>query len=241
MNMLRFLALSPIGALLVGCATTPAPIGGSPGIQVAELSALPPPGPADYHLSATDGLVKPLDRLQISVLGFPELGRQLQVGPSGSFDLPLINSVQASGRSTSEISEEIEARLRGPYIVNPEVTVDVTERSARLLTIGGEVESPGRYPVLGEISLLEAVALGGGVSEYANLQDVLILRTVNGQNYIGAYNLGAIQRGNYADPAIYADDIVMVGDSPARRRLLTIISLAPLLTTPVIVFDRLLR
>jgi len=51
----------------------------------------------------------------------------------------------------------------------------------------------------------------------------------------------AIQRGNYADPRIYPEDIVMVGDSPSRRRLLSLVSLAPLVTTPLFLLERLLR
>jgi len=240
MVKLRFVVMMPVAALLAGCASA-GPIGTAPSIQVANLSELPPPGIDDYPLPQSAALVLPYDRLRVSVFGFPELGRELQVGPAGSIEMPLIEPVQASGRTPAEIADEIEARLRGPYVVNPEVSVDVTERAARLLTVGGEVKAPGRYPVTGSMSLLEAVAVGGGTSEYAKLDEVLIMRTVNGQDYIGAYNIQAIQRGNYADPAVYPEDIVMVGDSPARRRLLGLISLAPLLTTPVIVFDRLLR
>ena len=236
----RIAIITPICALLVGCATA-GPIGTAPSIQVADLTALPAPAAEDYRLLDDVGLIRPFDRLKISVFGFPELGRELQVGASGSFEMPLINTVQASGRAPTDIAQEIETRLRGPFVVNPEVTVDVTETAPRTMTIGGEVRTPGRYPVIGSMSLLEAVAVGGGVSEFADLEDVLILRTVNGQDYIGAYNVKAIQRGNYADPAVFPGDIVMVGDSPARRRLANIMTLVPLITTPLILFDRVVR
>ena len=236
----RLVLTTSICALLVGCASA-GPIGTAPSIQLADLSALPPPAPDDYRVMEGAGLIRPFDRLQISVFGFPDLGRELQVGASGTFEMPLIDTVQASGRAPADIAREIETRLRGPFVVNPEVTVDVTEQAPRSMTIGGEVNTPGRYPVIGSMSLLEAVAVGGGVAPFADLEDVLILRTVNGQDYIGAYNVKGIQRGNYADPPVYPGDIVMVGDSPARRRLATLLTLAPLITTPLIVFDRILR
>jgi len=240
MTISRLVITAPICALLVGCAS-PGPIGTAPSIQLADLTALPQPAPEDYQVLESAALIRPFDRLQISVFGFPELGRELQVGASGSFEMPLIDTVQASGRAPADIAQEIETRLRGPFVVNPEVTVDVTEQAPRSMTIGGEVRTPGRYPVIGSMSLLEAVAVGGGVAPFANLEEVLILRTVNGQDYIGAYNVKAIQRGNYADPAVYPGDIVMVGDSAARRRLANLLTLAPLITTPLIVFDRITR
>jgi len=61
---------------------------------------------------------------------------------------------------------------------------------------------------------------------------------VSGRRYIGAYNIQAIQRGNYEDPAVYPDDIVVVGDSPNRRRLDSILRFAPLLSTSAILIDR---
>lgn len=80
-----------------------------------------------------------------------------------------------------------------------------------------------------------------GLSEYAEYDDVLITRIVDGQRYIGLYNIEAIQRGNYPDPVLYPNDIVMVGDSPGRRRLDNILQFVPLVTASAIVIDRLGR
>ena len=226
---------------MTACATGPQPIGTAPGIEQAELTQLPAPSPADFGPSADLLLVQPLDKLQINVFGVPELSREFRVGADGAIDYPLIGEVQAFGRSSSEIAQEIERRLRGPYVLEPEVSVDVTERTERLITIGGEVQTPGRYPVIITMSLLEAVAVGGGTSVNAELEDVLIFRELNGQQYIGAYNLKAIQRGNYPDPQVYPEDIIMVGNSPARQRLQGILAVAPLITTPLILINQLLR
>ena len=71
-------------------------------------------------------------------------------------------------------------------------------------------------------------------TEFAKQDDVVILRTVNGQRMAGLYNIGAIRRGAYDDPAIFANDIVVVGDSPQRRLFRDFVSVAPLLAAPVV-------
>ncbi len=60
------------------------------------------------------------------------------------------------------------------------------------------------------------------------------MRTVDGRKMAGLYNIDAIRRGAYDDPAIYANDVVFVGDSPQRRRFRYLVSLAPLLAAPLI-------
>jgi polysaccharide export outer membrane protein len=233
MQTFRVAILASLGACLAACAS-PQPIGTSPGIQLAQLNELPSPTVDEA------AVVRPLDTLRVSVFGFPDLSREFQVNSAGNFPFPLIGLVQANGRTPNAIAQEIASRLEGRYVVNPEVTIDTIEQPGRLFTVGGEVKAPGRYPMVGSMSLLEAVATAKGTSDMAGLDDVLIFRTVEGQRYIGVYNLAAIQRGNYPDPAVYADDIVQVGDSPARRRLALLTSLTPLLT-PLILLDRLTR
>ena len=79
------------------------------------------------------------------------------------------------------------------------------------------------------------------LTDFAEVDDVLVMRKVDGQSYIGLYNIKAIQRGNYPDPVLYPNDIVTVGDSPARRRLQSIIPFVPILSTAAIIIDRLGR
>lgn len=236
MQIFRLVLIAFSFVSLASCASSPVPIGTAPGIELAEVSALPPPAVDEA------GVVRPQDTLRISILGFPELSRELQIDASGAFQFPLLGLVEANGRTPLAVAREIDSRLSsGGYVVNPEVIVDVLEQPGRLITVGGQVKNPGRYPVAGPVSLLEAVAIGGGASDTAKLEEVIILRTVDGQRYIGVYNLAAIQRGNYADPAVYTNDIIQVGDSPSLRRITALASLAPLITVPLFLIDRLLR
>jgi polysaccharide export outer membrane protein len=224
---------------LSACATGPA--GEAPSIELAQLEALPVPGPSDYALPPANARVRPLDRLKVDVFGVEDLSRELQVDPGGALDFPLIGAVEANGLSPGELAARIEDGLRGRYVKNPDVTVSVLESPAQLITVGGEVGKPGQYPVIGSMTLMDAVAAGGGTSATARLKEVAVFRTVNGQRYIGLYDLKAIARGNYADPAVYPNDVIMVGESQTRRFLSAIAGIAPLLTTGVILVDRLGR
>jgi polysaccharide export outer membrane protein len=102
------------------------------------------------------------------------------------------------------------------------------------VTIDGQVVEPGLYPVTNQMTLLRAIASAKGLSEFAREEEVVILRTVEGRKMAGLYSIAAIRRGAYDDPPIYANDIVVVGDSPQRRLFRDIISVAPLLVAPLI-------
>jgi polysaccharide export outer membrane protein len=105
---------------------------------------------------------------------------------------------------------------------------------SQVVTVDGQVRQPGLYPVVGGMTLMRAVATAQGTSEFARLRDVVVFRTVGGQNMAALYNLDAIRRGLYPDPEIFANDVVIVGDSPARRIFRDVLQAAPLITTPII-------
>lgn len=226
---------------LASCASTPTEIGTAPGITVAQSDGLPMPRLADYTPDEESGLIRALDVIQIEVFGVPELSREVQVSANGTIDYPLIGNVVAAGQTSDELSAAVESRLRNSYVRNPDVVSRITERNEQYFTIGGEVNRPGRFPIASSISLMEAMAIGGGFDEYATKEEVLVFRTVGDERYIGVYNVTAIQQGNYADPVIYPSDIVMVGESTGRRRLQEILSLTTALASPLILVERVLR
>jgi polysaccharide export outer membrane protein len=180
--------------------------------------------------------------LNISVSGVEELSGSFLTDGEGNLTYPLVGKLPVAGRTPDEAAQLIADSLRGPYVRDPQVRVIPRDLPEMSISIGGEVEKPGTYPATGRLTLLRAINSAGGLGDYAKYDDVLIMRTVDGQNYIGLYNIGAIQRGNYPDPELYADDIVMVGDSPARRRLDNIISIGlPLLSSTAVILNQVLR
>jgi polysaccharide biosynthesis/export protein len=213
---------------------------GGPGslsdVQVVESDNLPEPTRLDLFEQNRPYLIGPFDKLTIDVFGIEELSKQeVQADAGGRISFPLAGIMQAAGKTPGELEEEIEARLRGQYVRDPQVTVNLKETVSQVVTVDGQVREPGLYPVIGKMTLMRAVAVAKGTAEFAKLDDVVVFRTVNGQKMAALYNLKAIRRGYYNDPEIFANDVVVVGDSTARRLFKDALQLVPLVTTPLVV------
>lgn len=234
--MFRSLVLISCALALAGCAKRE-PLHSTANFTVVEgQAALPAPTVSDVGVAARPSLIGPLDKLDIQVFGVPELSvAQVQVDAGGNVSVPLLGSMAVSGKSTSELASEIAVGLRRHYVRNPQVAVNMREMVSQNVAVQGEVKQPGIYPVPAGTTLLRTIAAARGLTENAKESEVVVLRTVNGQRMAGLYSIDAIRRGNYDDPVIYANDVVIVGDSPQRRLLSTIATVAPLITTPLIV------
>lgn len=227
----KFLLATLLALALAGCARDRT-IAAAPDIELAELTELPVPESLGVYR------IGPQQVLTIAVANAPMLSGQFLTDERGNLPFPLVGSVETANLTPSEAADRIAGRLAGRYVVNPQVSVRPDDLPAATVSVGGEVARPGAYPSAAATTLMRSVNLAGGLSTLADSKDVLILRTVGGKRYIGVYNLAAIQRGNYTDPKVYSDDIIMVGDSAFRRSLQSIIQVLPLLTTSAILFDR---
>jgi len=204
-------------------------------LAVIQQDELPAPSGADLVAAATPYRIGPFDKLAITVFGAPDLSGTFQVDAAGDLSMPLIGNVSAVGSTPAELSADIATKLRGAYVRNPQVSVNLEETTSQVFTVDGQVTQPGSYPVVGNMSLMRAVATAKGASEFARLQDVVVFRTVDRKPMAALYNLAAIRRGLYPDPKIYANDVIIVGDSKARRLFQQFLQIAPLLTTPLII------
>ena len=231
----KSLALLLALSVMAGCKTTPK-LGGDPKLRVLPATELPAPDRTDFALPTTPYFIGAFDKLTIDVFGIPELSqRHVQVDASGRISFPLAGAVDVAGKTPGEISEQLARALRANYVRDPQVTVNLTDTVSQLLTVEGQVTKPGQYPVIGRMTLLRAMAVAGGTTEFSKLDDVVIFRTVQGERLAALYDLGAIRHGKYADPDVYANDVVMVGDSSSRRLFKDILQIVPLLTTPLII------
>ena len=200
------------------------------------VAELPAPGATDSVSATRPYLVGPADVLVIDVFGIEGLeAREVTVDSAGRIAFPMAGTIDAAGNTPAELVEIIAARLRANHVRDPRVTVNLKKTTEQVVTVDGQVKQPGLYPLVGKMTLMRAVASARGLDEFAKLDDVVILRTVNGQRYAGLYNLSSIRRGNYADPEVYANDTVIVGESRQRRIFKDILQIVPLLTTPIIV------
>lgn len=233
---LKLVFLSLLILLLSACAGGPRQLGGASSLEVVQGDILPEPTRRDIIQQDRPYLIGPFDRLIIDVFGIEELSeKEVQTDASGRISFPLAGIVEAAGKTPAEVELELETRLREAFVRDPQVTVNLKETVSQVVTVDGQVKEPGLYPVIGRMTLMRAVATARGLDEFANLKDVVVFRTVEGQRYAALYNLKAIRRGAYMDPEIFANDIVVVGDSSARRLFKDLLQVVPLLTTPLIV------
>jgi polysaccharide biosynthesis/export protein len=235
MVMKKLVGLALFAGLLAGCAGGGA-LGGAQNVTVLTGSELPAPDRTDLMAESRPYLIGPFDKLEIDVFGIEELSkREVQTDASGRISFPLAGIIEAAGRTPAEVEDELESRLRTRYVRDPQVTVNLKETVSQVITVDGQVKEPGLYPVIGKMTLMRAVATAKGTAEFAKLDDVVIFRTVKGQELAALYNLKAIRRGNYEDPEVFANDVVIVGDSAARRLFKDALQIVPLLTTPLII------
>lgn len=232
---MRLPILAPCLALAVTACGSPMPLQSSSSLTVVEGSnVLPPPGRGDLTAIDRPALIGPLDTIEVSVFGISDLDREMQVDASGRIAMPLAGTIDARGKTAEELAASIEAALRAHYVRKPQVTVNIKSSVSQVVTIDGSVVEPGLYPVTNQMTLMRVVASAKGLTEFARQEDVVILRTVGEKRMAGLYNIAAIRRGAYDDPPVYANDVIIVGDSPQRRLFRDFVSLSPILVAPLI-------
>lgn len=232
--MTRFKILTAAAVMAVAACGSPGQFGTSEDIELVELGHLPPPTRDDLSVDHRPYMIGPFDKVRVDVFGVEELSREVQADASGRISVPLAGTMEAAGKTPGELADEIARRLRDGYVKDPQVTVNLVETVSQVVTVSGEVEKPGLYPVLGKMTLMRAIAQAEGATEFADSESVVVFRTVNGQDMAAVYNLGAINRGNYNDPEIYANDVVVVGESGTRRLFKDVLQTAPAILTPLI-------
>nr|WP_166940785.1 polysaccharide biosynthesis/export family protein [Sphingopyxis panaciterrae] len=242
--MKRFFLCFAAVSLLAGCAKDAPPVASAPDTPITVLASLPPPEASDVIRSTRLAFVGPFTELRVEVFGVDEMQRDIMTDGEGNFSFPLVGNVAAAGKTPIALADEIRGKLAGKYIRDPQVTVNFKAPSSALafqsmaVSVDGEVKRAGSYPVAGRVTLMRAVALAGGVTEFAKLEDVVVFRNVGTKQYVAIYNLGAIRRGNYADPEIFPNDVVVVGDSPQRRVFKDILTATPAFLSPLILLIR---
>lgn len=124
---------------------------------------------ADYTLGSGD-------RVRVTVFGEPSLSGEYQVDGTGKLAFPLIGQVPAGGLTASALQARLAAALSPDYVKNPSVSVEVL--SYRPFYIVGEVRTPGSYPYVAGMSVINGVALAGGFTYRAKKSDFYVTRTV---------------------------------------------------------------
>ena len=153
--------------------------------------------PAPANSAGSAYRINPGDELEVLVWGDERLQRSVLVLPDGTFAFPLVGQVQAIGRLPSELERVITAGLqpqyRGPV---PQVTVSVKKPSGYQFSVIGKVRSPGTFTPGRYVNALEAVAIAGGPSEFANMSSVRIIRKAGDRLFVVPVRLQDALRGD---------------------------------------------
>ena len=225
---LRLVSVCVLACLLAGC-------GGGGGVRdaVASTAVLAPPdtttasgayqGASDYRIGAQD-------LLQISVFGVKELDKDVRVNSNGQISLPLIGGVMAGGKTIPELETELAKKYSEGFLQKPQVTVFVKEFTSQRITLEGAVNKPGIYPITGRTSLLQAIALAGGVDDkVADLGGIVVMRQVGGKKQAAVFDLRQVRKGVIDDPQMYGDDVIVVEQSGSKTAFRRFIESVPAL------------
>jgi polysaccharide biosynthesis/export protein len=132
-------------------------------------------------------LLGPEDQLRISVWENKDLTLDLVVRPDGKISMPLLQDVMAEGLTAAQLAENIREGLSA-FIVNPEVTVIVLQVNAPKYYIIGYVGRPGTFPLRGDTSVLQALALAGGLTQFASPRSIKLIRSTRGKQEVRKIN-----------------------------------------------------
>ncbi len=166
--------------------------------------------------SAEDVLLGPSDVLKISVYGNPDLSLETRVSQTGAISFPLVGEVKVSGLATSDAEAKIAGLLKsGGFVLKPQVNILVTSVQSQLVSVLGQVAKPGRYPINGKHSLIDILALAGGVVADGG-DTVSLIRKRNGQNKKETIDLADMVRTGdmKKDLDLVTDDVVYVERAP---------------------------
>jgi len=179
-----------------------------PAAQKPEAPAQKPEAPAKSPaVSAAEPEYKigPQDVVQIDVWKEPEISRTIPVRPDGKISVPLLHDVQAAGLTAMELAASLRDGL-SKYLNNPQVNVTVTQINSRRVYLTGEVNRAGAISLLPNMTVLQALASGGGFTQFAKMKNIYVLRTENGKQVKHPFNYKEVVKGNLSEQNILLQD-----------------------------------
>jgi polysaccharide export outer membrane protein len=159
---------------------------------------------SDYKIGAQD-------ILRIDVWKEDQLTRTVPVRPDGKVTLPLLNDVQAAGLTPMQLAGVISEGLK-KFINGPQVTVTVTEINSRRVYVTGEVSKAGAFPLLPNMTVLQALSSSGGFTQFAKLKNIYVLRVETGKQVKHPFNYKEAVNGKNPEQNILLQpgDVIVV-------------------------------
>jgi polysaccharide biosynthesis/export protein len=126
------------------------------------------------------------DVVEISVWKEPELSRRVPVRPDGKITLPLLGDIRAEGMTPAELEKSVQQKL-SPLVRDPRVTVIVHDVNGTRIYVTGMVTRPGAFPLRSHMTVLQALAMAGGLAEFADRGEITVLHA-DGTRHVVAYD-----------------------------------------------------
>ena len=157
-----------------------------------------------------DYIIGPDDVLAVNVWKEPELSRSVVVRPDGKITLPLLKDIQAGGSTPEQLQERIEKGL-SDYVSKPVVTVMLQEEKSHKFNVLGQVQKPGSYLLNSPITVLDAIAMAGGLREWAKVNSIYVLREMSpGVRKKMPFHYKEVVQGSGPDVQLQTQDTVVV-------------------------------
>lgn len=165
-----------------------------------------PPGPV-----VSTYPIQPGDLLEVSVWREDYLEREVLVQPDGMIAFPLAGDVRAAGRTITNLREDL-ARALSRYIPEPVVTVSVKEIRGNRIYVIGQVQRPGQFVMNPTMDVMQALALAGGTTPFAALNDIKILRRDDRRQTVIDFRYGDVEKGRNLEQNIVlqSGDVIVV-------------------------------
>jgi polysaccharide biosynthesis/export protein len=192
-HSLYFILLS-FSALLNGCSNG--------NIRPLEELASPKEKSSSY-------IVKPGDVLMVQVWGEPKLSGEVIVRQDGYFSNPLVNDIPAEGLTLTQVGEELSERLK-EYIPGASANVALSQSAPTVYYLSGQFQKPGEYRTDKIITLLQAIATGGGFEPFADESNIILIRKHQGEERRYQFNYSKLVDGNQPNPDLKTGDVISI-------------------------------
>ncbi len=179
---------------------------------IAAFSYMNPAAAQDSALEAVDRyLINPGDILTVTVWKEEDLARQVLVLPDGTFSFPLAGDIKAAGRSIPEIRNQLVSGL-SRFIPDPVVTITVEQVTGNKTYVLGQVQRPGEFVAGSRLDVTQALAMAGGFTPFAQVNDIKVLRRENGVLRAIRFRYGDIEKGKHLEQNVLLKpgDVVIV-------------------------------
>src|SRR4051812_11764492 len=158
----------------------------APAVRAADVPAAAAT-PADY-------VIGPDDQLSVVFWREKDLSADVVVRPDGKISLPLLKDVQAAGLSPEQLTDAL-VKAAAKYVSQPNATVMVKEINSRKVFVVGQVAKPGTFPLAGDMTVLQVIALAGDVLEYAKATKITVVRQEGGEERRFKFNYRDVLKG----------------------------------------------